>query len=81
LSLHRQSKGGRPNIRDQPRNEDSNAATSTEERAPKDSYHRRAAVACCIMPGEMDDGGLAMRVPVDGLTIGMALVRERSADG
>ncbi len=36
LSIHRQSKGGRPNIRDQPRNEDSNAATSREVRAQKD---------------------------------------------
>lgn len=33
------------------------------------------------MPGEIDDGGLAMRVPVEGLTIGMALVRDRRADG
>lgn len=33
------------------------------------------------MPGEMDEGGLAMRLPVEGLTIGMALLRERSADG
>ncbi len=39
------------------------------------------AVVCCIMPGEMDDGGLAMRVPVDGLTMGMALLRERTAEG
>jgi len=29
----------------------------------------------------MDDGGLAMRLPVDGLTMGMALLRERIADG
>jgi len=33
------------------------------------------------MPGEMDDGGLAMRLPVEGLTIGMALLRERIAEG
>jgi len=33
------------------------------------------------MPGEMDDGGLAMRMPVEGLTIGMALLRERIAEG
>jgi hypothetical protein len=33
------------------------------------------------MPGEMDEGGLAMRLPVDGLTMGMALLRERIADG
>lgn len=33
------------------------------------------------MLGEMDDGGLAMRLPVDGLTIGIALLRDRSADG
>jgi len=44
-------------------------------------YHRRAAVCCCIMPGEMDEGGLAMRVPVVGFTMGMALLRERMADG
>jgi len=30
----------------------------------------------------MDDGGLAMRFPVEGFTMGMALVRdERIADG
>jgi len=45
------------------------------------AYHRRAAVVCCIKPGEIDDGGLAMRLPVEGLTIGMALLRERIADG
>ena len=44
-------------------------------------YHRRAAVVWCIIPGEIDDGGLAMRLPVEGLTIGMALVRERIAEG
>ena len=33
------------------------------------------------MPGEMEDGGLAMRLPVEGLTIGMALLRVRIADG
>lgn len=45
-------------------------------------YHRRAAVVCCIMPGEMDDGGLAMRFPVEGFTMGIALVREeRIAEG
>jgi len=39
-------------------------------------------VVCCIIPGEMDDGGLAMRVPVEGFTMGMALVRdERIAEG
>jgi len=29
----------------------------------------------------MDEGGLAMRVPVEGLTMGMALLRERIAKG
>jgi len=39
-------------------------------------------VVCCIIPGEMDDGGLAMRLPVEGFTMGMALVRdERIAKG
>lgn len=33
------------------------------------------------MPGEMDEGGLAMRLPVEGFTMGMALVRERMAEG
>jgi len=37
-------------------------------------YHpRRTAPACCIIPGETDDdGGLATRMPVLGLTIGIA---------
>jgi len=36
-------------------------------------YHpRRAALVCCIIPGETDDGGLATRMPVFGLTMGMA---------
>jgi len=42
-------------------------------------YHRPADI--CIMPGEMLDGGLAMRMPVEGFTMGMALVPERMADG
>lgn len=41
-------------------------------------YHRPPI---CIIPGEMLFGGLAMRLPVLGLTIGMALVPERIADG
>jgi len=45
-------------------------------------YQRRDMVVCCIIPGEMDDGGLAMRLPVEGFTMGMALVRdERIAEG
>lgn len=44
-----------------------------------DSYHRRAAVVC-IIPGEIDEGGLATRMPVLGFTIGMAF-RVRIADG
>jgi hypothetical protein len=43
-------------------------------------YHLRAAVACCIIPGEIDDGGLATRMPVLGLTMGIAFL-VRSADG
>lgn len=43
-------------------------------KAAKAPYqHRRAALVCCIIPGETDDdGGLATRIPVFGLTIGMA---------
>jgi hypothetical protein len=43
-------------------------------------YHLRVAVVCCIIPGEIDDGGLATRMPVLGLTMGIAYVA-RSADG
>jgi hypothetical protein len=43
------------------------------------SYQRAADI--CITPGEMLLGGEAMRLPVLGLTIGMALVPERIADG
>lgn len=42
-------------------------------------YHRPADI--CIMPGDMLDGGLAMRLPVEGFTMGMALVPERIAEG
>lgn len=42
-------------------------------------YQRRWPAACCIMAGEMEDGGL-MRVRVSGLTIGIGL-RDRMADG
>jgi len=41
-------------------------------------YHRPAI---CIIPGEMLLGGLAMRLPVLGFTIGMAFVPERIAEG
>ena len=37
-------------------------------------------MVCCIIPGEIDDGGLATRIPVLGFTIGMAF-RVRTADG
>lgn len=40
-------------------------------------YHRRW---CCIIPGEMDVGGLVKVMPVLGLTMGMTL-RVRDADG
>lgn len=40
-------------------------------------YHRRW---CCIMPGEIDVGGLVRVIPVLGLTMGMTL-RVRAADG
>jgi len=43
-------------------------------------YHRRARVCCCILAGEIDSGGLATRMPVLGLTIGMAFL-VRTADG
>jgi len=47
--------------------------------AASKAYQRRWVVACCIMPGEMDDGGLA-RVRESGLTIGMGFL-DRIADG
>lgn len=34
-------------------------------------YHLSAFVACCLIPGEIDDGGLGTRMPVLGLTIGI----------
>ena len=43
-------------------------------------YQRRVYVCCCILTGEMDRGGLATRMPVLGLTMGMAL-RDRRAEG
>ena len=43
-------------------------------------YHRRAYVCCCILAGDEDCGGEATRMPVVGLTMGMAL-RARMADG
>lgn len=42
-------------------------------------YQRRWLAGCCIMAGEMEDGGL-IRVRVSGLTIGIGL-RDRIADG
>ena len=49
-------------------------------RLPKSRYQRRTYVCCCIWPGEMERGGLATRIPVLGLTMGMAL-RVRRAEG
>lgn len=47
--------------------------TRVYESSRSDSYHPRLAVLdCCIIPGETDDGGLATRIPVFGLTIGIA---------
>lgn len=51
----------------------------------KNNHQRRAYVACCwcccILAGEIDSGGgEATRIPVLGLTIGIAL-RVRRADG
>jgi len=43
-------------------------------------YHRRVNVCCCILAGEMDNGGLATLIPVLGLTIGMAFL-VRMAEG
>ena len=43
-------------------------------------YHLHAAVVCCIIPGEIEDGGLATRMPVLGLTMGIAF-RVRTAEG
>lgn len=42
-------------------------------------YQRPADI--CIMPGEMLEGGLAMRLPVEGFTMGMALVIDLMAEG
>lgn len=43
-------------------------------------YHPRAAVVCCIIAGEIEEGGLAIRMPVLGLTMGIAF-RVRIAAG
>ena len=48
------------------------------EEAVKDPYHRDGGVGCCIIPGEMDDGGLATRMPVMGLTMGIAFLVRRA---
>jgi len=45
----------------------------------KSVYHRRP-IACCILAGDTDGGGLDMLIPVLGLTMGMAL-RIRVAAG
>lgn len=45
---------------------------------PSRVYHRRWSG--CIMPGEMEEGGLETRMPVLGLTIGMAFL-DRIAEG
>jgi hypothetical protein len=42
------------------------------------SHHRGWLL--CIMPGEIDEGGLETRMPVLGLTMGMAF-RVRTAEG
>lgn len=42
-------------------------------------YHRRP-MACCILPGDTDGGGLAIVRPLAGLIMGMAL-RARVAAG
>jgi len=41
--------------------------------------YQRRWLDCCIMPGEIDDGGL-MRVRVSGFTMGIGL-RDRMAEG
>ena len=43
-------------------------------------YHRGLEAACWSMPGEIEFGGLAIRMPVVGLTMGIAL-RLRTAAG
>ena len=45
-------------------------------------YQRRppyVAVCCCIMAGDIEDGGLGTRMPVFGFTMGMALRVRRAA--
>jgi hypothetical protein len=42
-------------------------------------YHLRP-IPCCILAGDTDGGGLDMLIPVDGLTMGIAL-RTRVATG
>lgn len=61
-------------------NEYSDATTAGKSWSARQQalYHRPAI---CIMPGEMLFGGLAMRFPVLGFTIGMALVPDRIAEG
>ena len=43
-------------------------------------YQWRVYACCCIMAGDIEDGGLGTRMPVLGLTMGMAL-RVRKAEG
>lgn len=49
------------------------------ESTPRLMVYQARWPVCCIMLGEIDDGGL-MRVRVSGLTIGIGL-RDRIADG
>jgi hypothetical protein len=54
---------------------DRRAKNMWRRREPYDSdrwvYHRRWAF--CIIAGEIDEGGLVMVIPVEGLMIGMTL--------
>jgi hypothetical protein len=53
--------------------------TNEQRVSPPARVHQRRWLDCCIMLGEMDDGGL-MRVRVSGFTMGIG-VRDRMAEG
>lgn len=53
---------------------------SSQDQDGENAYHRRP-MACCIRAGDTEGGGLDMEMPVEGLTIGMALPRIRVAAG
>lgn len=72
VSLHIQQEVGSPELRRNPTRGEGTLGTTI--------YHLRPRGVRCMLDGETDGGGLAMVVPVAGLTMGMAL-RARVADG